>query len=181
MIGTLAGLLTACLVGCLLAVWLHVAAVAGLGFCAATCFAVRYARREALLGIVVSIPVVFGVAEVLAQLATAPAGPNHDRLMPVLEGTLLALAGTAPWLFVGTFAGVAIAMCRGLPRCIRQLRSDLSGRRPSRRPPARNWAGRLARLTDGPLAQFPRQPEGHPLWHGFDLFYSAEPEFGQPA
>lgn len=175
-VGTVAGLLTACLVCCLLAAWLHVDAVAGLGFCAATCFAVRYARPEALLGVVVSIPVVFLTAEILAELATA--GAHRGTLLPVLEGTLLTLADVAPWLFAGTVAGVVIAMCRGLPRCIRELRSDLSGRRPSRRPPVRNRVRRLARLTRGLLAQLPRQTEGHPLGHYFDLFDVAEPALG---
>jgi hypothetical protein len=172
--GTVAGLLTACLVCCLGAVWLHVDAVAGLGFCAATCFAVRFARREALLGLVVSLPAVFLAAAVLTQLATMPSGAHRGTLLLVLEGTVLTLAGVAPWLFLGTVAGVVIAMFRGLPRCVRELRSDLNGRRPASRP-LRNRIGRLARLAGGPLAQFPRKPERHPLGHRLDLHDIPEP------
>jgi hypothetical protein len=45
----------------------------------------------------------------------------------VLEGTVLTLAGVAPWLFAGTIACVVIAMTRGLPDCVRQLREEQGG------------------------------------------------------
>lgn len=127
--GMLGCLLAAFLVSCLLTAWLHNDVVAGLGFCAATCVAARCARPQALLGLVVSVPAVFLTAVVVAQLAIEPAFKHHGTLLPVAEGTLLTLAGVAPWLFAGTIGGVVIAMFRGLPQCVRSLRSDLSGRR----------------------------------------------------
>ena len=135
--GTLAGLLAVFLASCLLAAWLHHDVVAGLGFCAGTCVVARYGRAEALLAVVVSVPVAFLIAEIVAQLATKPAGAHHGTLLLVLEGTLLTLAGVAPWLFAGTAAGVAIAMFRGLPRSVRELRADLTGVRARPRGPAR--------------------------------------------
>jgi hypothetical protein len=116
--------------------------VAGLGFCAGSCVAAGYARRAALLGVVVSAPVVFLVAEVFAQLVTVPAGAHRGTLVLVAGGTLLTLAGVAPWLFAGTIAGLVIAMFRGLPNSVRDLRAGLTGRRARpRRPPRRDpWA-----------------------------------------
>jgi hypothetical protein len=140
--GLLGSLLAAFLVSCLLAAWLHNDVVAGLGFCAATCVATRCARPQALLGLVVSAPAVFLAAVVVAQLAIEPAFKHHGTLLPVAEGTLLTLAGVAPWLFAGTIASVVIAMFRGLPQCVRSLRSELSGRR--MRPRARVRRGRPA-------------------------------------
>jgi hypothetical protein len=140
--GVLGSLLAVFLVSCLLAAWLHNDVVAGLGFSAATCVAARCARPQALLGLVVSVPAVFLAAVVVAQLAIEPAFKHHGTLLPVAEGTLLTLAGVAPWLFAGTTAGVVIAMFRGLPQCVRSLRSDLTGRR--MRPRDRARRGRPA-------------------------------------
>jgi len=135
--GVLGSLLAAFLVGCLLAAWLHNDVVAGLTFCAAACVAARCARPPALLGLVVSVPTVFLTAVVVAQLAIEPAFKHHGTLLPVAEGTLLMLAGVAPWLFAGTIGSVVIAMFRGLPQCVRSLRSDLTGRRMRPRDQAR--------------------------------------------
>jgi len=140
--GVLGSLLAAFMVSCLLAAWLHSEVVAGLGFSAATCVAARCARPQALLGLVVAVPAVFLTAVVVAQLAIEPAFKHHGTLLPVAEGTLLTLAGVAPWLFAGTIASVVIAMFRGLPQCVRSLRSDLTGRR--MRPHERVRRGRRA-------------------------------------
>ncbi len=140
--GVLGSLLAAFLASCLLAAWLRSDVVAGLGFCAATCVAARCARPQALLGLVISVPAIFLAAVVVAQFATTPAFKHHGTLLPVAEGTLLTLAGVAPWLFAGTLAGLVIALYRGLPQCVRNLRSDLTGRR--RRPRERARRDRLA-------------------------------------
>lgn len=135
--GMLAGLLVVFLASCLFGAWLHLYAVAGLGFCAGTCVAAGYARREALLAIVVSVPAIFLAAEVVTQLATAPTGAHRGTPVLVLEGTLLALARVAPWLVGGSIVGVVIAMFRGLPQSVGHLRADLSGgRRVRNRKPA---------------------------------------------
>lgn len=125
-----------CLVTCLIAAWLHADVVAGVGFVAAAILAPVYARRDALLHIVISAPVLFLLAEILTQVLTAQGSSSRGSMMSVLEGTLLTLADVAPWLFAGTVACVALAMMRGLPQCIRDLRAGLRGE-PARRAPAR--------------------------------------------
>ncbi len=92
-----------------------------------------YARRDALLHIVISVPVIFLLAEIATQAMTAQGSSGHGSTLSVLEGTLLALADVAPWLFAGTAVCVIVAMMRGLPQCIRDLRDDV---RPS---PRRGW------------------------------------------
>ena len=115
-----------CLASCLLAAWLHRDVVAGLGFCAGSAVAARYTRPTALLRVVIAVPLVFLAAELAAQLLTSPGG-RPGLAVTVLEGTLLMLSWVAPWLFAGSAVAVAIALFRGLPQCIRDLRSELRG------------------------------------------------------
>ena len=134
-LGTLGALFACCLASCLLAAWLHLTAVAGLGFCAGCAVAAWYCQRAALLRMVVAVPAVFAAAEVLAQLVTLPGGGRRGLALPVAGGTLLTLAAVAPWLFGGTAGAVSIALFRGLPRCVRDLRAGLHGWPPRRRAP----------------------------------------------
>lgn len=130
--GTLAGLFACCFAGCLLAAWLHLIVLAGLGFCAGCAAAAWYCLPAALLRMVIAVPTVFVLAEVLAQFATLPDGGRRGLALPVAGGTLLTLAAVAPWLFAGTAGAVAIALFRGLPRCVSDLRAGLRGRAPAR-------------------------------------------------
>jgi hypothetical protein len=134
------------LVACLLSVWLSVAVLAGLGFCAGCVLAPLYARREAQLQIVASAPLIFLGAAIVTQIATAQGTSDHGRVLSVLEGTLLMLAGAAPWLFAGTAVCIGLAWRNGLPDCWHELRSGLRearrgtseqpGVRPALRPPS---------------------------------------------
>jgi hypothetical protein len=119
----LLAMLALCFVTCLLAAWRQLDVLAGLGFCAGCLLAPVYARRGAQLRVAVSAPVIFLLAEIAAQSLTAPGSSGHGSAMLVLEGTVLALAGAAPWLFAGTALCFIIAMFRGLPQCIRDLRT----------------------------------------------------------
>ena len=121
--GALLGMLALCLVTCLLAAWWQVDVVAGLGFCAGCVLAPVYARRAAQLRVAVSAPVIFLLAEIVAQSITAPGNSGHGAAVSVLEGTVLALADVAPWLFAGTALCITIALFRGLPQCVRDLRT----------------------------------------------------------
>jgi len=132
---TLAGLFAWCLASCLLAAWMHVIVVAGLGFCAGCALAAWVCQPAALLRMVIAVPSVFLLAEVVAQVATLPSGGRRGLAVPVAGGTLLVLAAVAPWLFGGTAAAVAIALFRGLPGCVRDLRAGLQGWGPPRRAP----------------------------------------------
>lgn len=134
--GTLAALFACCLVGCLLAAWLHLIVLAGLVFCAGCGLVAWYCRPTALLRVVIAVPAVFLLAEVLAQLITLQGHGRRGLALPVAAGTLLTLAAVAPWLFGGTAGAVAIALFRGLPRCVRDLRAALGGRAPRAQPVA---------------------------------------------
>jgi len=147
----LARMFAVCLVSCLLAAWLHLDLIAGLGFCAGCVLATRYSRPGVLLHVVLSLPVIFLAAELVAELVTAGGGTGHRTVLSVLEGTLLTLAAVAPWLFAGTAGGFVIAMFRGLPQCVRDLRAEGRG---TDRPPARSGGGsdRLAWRLVSPAA-----------------------------
>src|SRR5215472_7827395 len=116
-------MLAFCLVTCLLAALRQLDVLAGLGYCAGCVFAPVYARRSAQLRVAVSAPVIFLLAEIAAQSLTAPGSSGHGSAVLVLEGTVLALADVAPWLFAGTALCFVIAMLRGLPQCVRDLRT----------------------------------------------------------
>jgi hypothetical protein len=111
--------------GCLLAQWMTASWLSGLGYGVGCALAVLYARREALLFVVIAPPVIFLAALVAAQLATA----TGSTLLATAEGTVLALAAASPWLFACTAGCLVLALARGLPRCIRDLGAELSGRR----------------------------------------------------
>jgi hypothetical protein len=121
----LARMFAVSLAGCLLAAWLHIALIAGLGFCAGCVLATRYARRQAQLPVVLSMPVTFLAALVFAELVIPGGGSGHRTVLSVFEGTVLTLAAVAPLLFAGTAVGLGIALFRGLPQCIRELRTEV--------------------------------------------------------
>ncbi len=125
--GALLGMFVLVLAACLLAAWREVDVLAGLGYCAACVLTPVYARREAQLRIVLSAPAVFLLADVITQAVTAQGNTSHGSVLSVLEGTGLTLADAAPWLFAGTAACVAVAMTRGLPQCVRDLRAGPAG------------------------------------------------------
>jgi hypothetical protein len=150
--GALLGMFAICLAGCLLGAWLHADAAAGIGFIMAGILAPLYARREALLYIVISAPIIFLLAEIIAQLATAQGSSSRGTVISMLEGTILTLASVAPWLFAGTVICVAAAMMRGLPQCIRDLRAGLRGEAGAASPrgDVRTTSPRAAIKTGGP-------------------------------
>jgi hypothetical protein len=112
------------LVGNLIAGSTHVPWLAGLSYAAGGLLAVGYARRETLLFVVTTPPLIFLISLLGAELITA----GSSTLLATAEGTMLTLAAVAPWLFACTAGCVAVAMVRGLPRCIRDLRAGLNGR-----------------------------------------------------
>lgn len=125
--GALLGMFTLFLVTTLIASWRGLDVLAGLGYCAGCIAAPVYARREAQLAVVLSTPAVFLLAEIITQALTAQGSSGHSSALSVLEGTALTLADTAPWLFAGTAACVVMALTRGLPYCIRELRASPGG------------------------------------------------------
>lgn len=125
--GSLALMALVFLIASLIAAWSHVAWLGGLGYLAGALLAVGYARRESLLAVVTTPPTMYLGMLVIVQLLTTT---GRSAGLAALEGTLLALAATAPWLLVGTVAYLAAAMLRGLPRCVADLRLAIGGEAP---------------------------------------------------
>jgi hypothetical protein len=113
--------------GTLTAGWLHFAALTGISFVAGCALAARYTRRDAMLTAVVAPPLVFFVALVASEVLTTHEDTFGHTLASAAEGTVLTLAGVAPWLFAGVLIGVVVAMFNGLPQCVRDLRAELRG------------------------------------------------------
>jgi hypothetical protein len=113
--------------GTLTAGWLHLATLTGLSFVAGCALTARYTRRDGLLTVVVTPPLIFMISLVVTEAITSHADTVRHALTSAAEGTILTLAAVAPWLFAGVLIGLAIAMFRGLPQCIQDLRDELRG------------------------------------------------------
>jgi hypothetical protein len=113
--------------GTLTAGWLHLAVLTGLSFVAGCAVTARYTRRDGLLTVVVTPPVVFLISLVATEVLTSHADTVRHTLTSAAEGTILTLAAVAPWLFAGVVISLAIALFRGLPQCIQDLRDELRG------------------------------------------------------
>jgi len=122
--------------GTLVAGWLHLGLLTGLSFVAGSALAARYTRRDGLLAVVVTPPLLFLIALVGVEVLTSHADTTKHTLTSAAEGTILTLAAVAPWLFIGVIVGLAIALFRGLLQCIRDLRTELRGDIGLRTPPA---------------------------------------------
>jgi len=109
------------LIGLLAAAWLGWAVLAGLAFVAGCVLAAWYASPQGLLTVVVSPPLLFLGALVLVNAMTGSGG----LFLSVVLGSVVTLAGIAPWLAAGMVLTVIIAWIRGLPRCIRDLSREL--------------------------------------------------------
>jgi hypothetical protein len=130
--------------GALAAGWLHLGVLTGLSFVGGCGLAARYTRRDGLLPIVASPPLIFIIALVTTEALSTHAAGIRRSVESIAEGTFLTLAGVAPWLFAGVILGLAIAMTRGLPQCLRDLAADLRGD-----PPGSARTGSTTRPGDG--------------------------------
>jgi hypothetical protein len=122
--------------GTLVAGWLHLGVLTGLSFVAGCALAARYTRREGLLTVVVTPPLIFAIALVVTEVLTSHADTTKHALTSAAEGTILTLAAVAPWLFGGLIVGLVIALFRGLPQCVGDLRTELHGDLGVPKPPA---------------------------------------------
>ena len=104
-----------CFLGLLMADWAHWGELAGAVFFMASSLTAYYVRPSGLLPVVVSPPLLFFTACVLAKAVTS-AG-----LFPAFAGTMVTLADSAGWLFAGTGLTIVIAVLRGLPSEVRAL------------------------------------------------------------
>jgi len=133
--------------GTLAADWLHLGVLTGLSFVAGSALAARYTRRDGLLAVVVTPPLIFLVALVVTEVFTSHADTTKHALTSAAEGVILTLAAVAPWLFAGVIIGVVIALFRGLPQCIRDLSTELRGDLGQRDPSAPGRTSAPGRAT----------------------------------
>lgn len=119
--GAIAGMLLVFFIGVLAADWLHWGLLAGASFLAGSAAAAWYTKQRDLLTVAVSPPLLFFIVVVCVKALTA-AG---NTALSTVEGTALTLANVAPWLFAGVVLSLIIAWCRGLPRCVTDLRRGL--------------------------------------------------------
>jgi hypothetical protein len=122
------------LAGILASGWLQLPVLTGVSFLAGSAAAAWFTHRRGLLMIAATPPLTFLVAVLGDQVFTAPGGTLKAMVESVAAGTFLTLAGAAPWLFAGVVGAFAIAIVRGLPQCVRDLRSQLRGDDGQRRP-----------------------------------------------
>ena len=133
--------------GTLAADWLHLGVLTGLSFVAGSALAARYTRRDGLLAVVVTPPLIFLVALVAFEAFTSHADTTKHALTSAAEGVILTLAAVAPWLFAGVIIGVVIALFRGLPQCISDLSTELRGDLGQRDPSAPGRTSAPGRAT----------------------------------
>ena len=117
--GAILALLVLSFAGILVSDWLGWGLLADVTFVAACVVIACYAKPSDLLAVSVCPPLAFFVACVLAKLITSTGGTA------AAEGTLVTLATSAPWLFLGTAVTIVIALRRGLLDNIRELRHGL--------------------------------------------------------
>lgn len=119
--GAILALLVLSFLGLIVSDWLDWGMLADATFVAACVVIACYAKPSDLLPVAVCPPLAFFVACVCAELATSAGGTS------AAEGTLVTLATSAPWLFLGTAVTILIGLRRGLLDNIRDLRRDLQG------------------------------------------------------
>lgn len=105
----------------------HLGFFVGFSLVAGCALAARFTRRSALLAVVVSPPLIFLAAVICAEALTGSSTTGHSGFLSATEGTFLTLAAAAPWLFAGVAISLIIALFRGLPQSLRDLRDGLRG------------------------------------------------------
>ena len=119
--GAILALLVLSFLGVIVSDWLGWGMLADATFVTACVVIACYAKPSDLLPVAVCPPLAFFVACVCAKLATSAGG------ISAAEGTLVTLATSAPWLFLGTVLTILIGLRRGLLGNIRDLRQGLRG------------------------------------------------------
>jgi len=150
--GAILALLVLSFLGLIVSDWLGWGILANVTFVTACAVIAYYAKPSDLLPVTVCPPLAFFVACVGAELATSAGA------MSAAEGTLVTLANSAPWLFLGTAVTILIGLRRGLLDNIRELRRGLQGEPDGPSP----GSGRRA-AGAGPGGPMGRGPGG-PAW-----------------
>ncbi|WP_192809958.1 DUF6542 domain-containing protein [Actinomadura rudentiformis] len=113
------------LFGALFARWFDMAILAGLAFTVGCALAALMTRAADLLTLAVSPPLIFFAVTLLAEVITTMGEGSLVRGVTV--GLVTTMAGTAPWLFLGTILVIVISIPRGLVTAFKDLRTKLAG------------------------------------------------------
>lgn len=120
----------------------------GLAFVAGCLAAALLVRPRDLLPLVVTPPLVFFCAALVAELIGALG--SDSMLQTLALGMFTTLSSSAPWLFVGSALALGVAWVRGLPANVREFRGAPA--------PAPAPAARVRRRR---VRTFDPEPEGY--------------------
>ncbi|PSK97288.1 hypothetical protein CLV63_1086 [Murinocardiopsis flavida] len=98
----------------------------GIAFVAVCTLAAFFVRSTDLLTLSVSPPLAYFASALLAEGVLTLGSDGFARGVAI--GLATRLADVAPWLFAGTALVLVITLFRGLPRNVRALSDELSGR-----------------------------------------------------
>ena len=102
--GALLGMFVLSFLGILISTWLDWSPLAGGSFVVGCAAAAWWTKPRDLLSVVISPPLLFFCALLIAKALTA----TGNTLVSIAEGTVLTLAGVGPWMLVG----VAVSLGR---------------------------------------------------------------------
>ncbi|WP_271220065.1 DUF6542 domain-containing protein [Streptosporangium carneum] len=123
-------------------------ALVGVAFLAGCAGAVALVNRRDLLSLVVSPPLAFFAATLVAEAVASLSAPTPIQAFGL--GMFTALSAGAPWLFAGSLLVLVVAWRRGLASCVRELREELRTAGPD-----------IPRPRVGDSAGFAPEPEGY--------------------
>ena len=116
--GAVLGMAVVFTVGLLVASWLDVTVLAGILFVLGCALAAWFTRPADLLIVVLTPPILFSGALIFAEAVTCVGEPVPVRRRGQASATLASLAF---WLAAGLVVTVAIALPRGLLKCVGEL------------------------------------------------------------
>ncbi|GAA3125626.1 hypothetical protein GCM10010466_15620 [Planomonospora alba] len=146
--GAVAAVLASTLLGSLLSSLSGLPAVVGVAFVAGCLAAVWLVNPRDLLSLVVSPPLAFFAAVLVAEAVRAASAASPAAAFSL--GVYSSLSRGAPWLFAGSALVLVVAWRRGLPDCVRELREEL-----------RASGAAVPRPRSGGSAGFAPEPEGY--------------------
>lgn len=123
--GGIVVLLAASLLGAMVGDTFSMPVVTGVCFVAGCLVAAVWVRPSDVLPLVVSPPLVFFVALLIAEAVSAWGSKGFLQALAV--GVATVLSDVAPWLFGGTLLVVVVTWFRGLPTAVRRFRAELRG------------------------------------------------------
>ncbi|MFC4058353.1 DUF6542 domain-containing protein [Planomonospora corallina] len=146
--GAVTAVLVSTLAGSLLNSLLGLPVVVGVAFVGGCLAAAWLVNPRDLLSLVVSPPLVFFAAMLVAEAVRALTAASPAAAFSL--GVYTSLSRGAPWLFAGSALVLVVAWRRGLTDCVRELREEL-----------RASGAAVPRPRSGGAAGFAPEPEGY--------------------